>query len=142
LQRERSLPHETGGVLLAHFDVQRHNVYVCHQIPAPPDSVKQPTVYIRGSEGLSSEYDRIRKATGNGLAYIGEWHSHPDGAACSPSEDDILAGAWLAQETRLTSMPGLMLIVGQCDATCWMLCQRDMGSDAPVHLSLCWRAKE
>lgn len=141
-QRERSLPHETGGVLLAHFDVQRHNVYVCHQIPAPPDSVKQPTVYIRGSEGLSSENDRIRKATGNGLAYIGEWHSHPDGAACSPSEDDILAGAWLAQETRLTSMPGLMLIVGQCDATCWMLCQRDMEADAPVHLSLCWRAKE
>jgi hypothetical protein len=137
-QREESLPNETGGVLLAHIDAQRKTLYVCHQIPAPPDSEWQPTVYIRGASGLAEEYERIKKETLNGLLYIGEWHSHPDGCACSPSEEDILAGAWLAEQTRPTSLPGLMLIVGERDQTCWMLCAQASDSGAPIHLSLTW----
>lgn len=137
-QREAQLPNETGGVLLAHFDVQRRTAYVCHQIPAPPDSFQQPTVYIRGSAGLSQEYERVRSVSGKGLAYIGEWHSHPDGVSCSPSSVDLLAGAWLAQESRLTSLPGLMLIVGAEDTTCWVLCEQTMDEGAPVHLFLNW----
>lgn len=124
-QRRRSLPNETGGVLLAQVDVQRRVLYVCHHIPAPPDSQRQPTMYIRGSEGLKQAYDEILRRTQNNLVYVGEWHSHPDRCACSPSMDDIVAGAWLAEKTREGSLPGIMLIVGDREQTCWMLCSRD-----------------
>ena len=134
--RAENLPNETGGVLLAHVDAQRKTLYVCHQIPAPPDSEKQPVVYIRGSAGLAAEYKRIREATLNGLAYIGEWHSHPDNSPCSPSEEDLRAGVWLAEETQPTSLPGLMLIVGERKQTCWMLCTQSPEQNAPCHLFL------
>lgn len=137
-QREESLPNETGGVLLAHVDVQRRTLYVSHQIPAPTDSERQPTVYIRGNQGLFEKYDRIRKVTKEQLAYIGEWHSHPDGCACKPSLEDIKAGAWLAEQTRPTSLPGVMLIAGESKQTCWMLCSQTSEEGAPIHLCLKW----
>lgn len=137
-QREDSLPNETGGVLLAHIDAQRRTLYVCHQIPAPPDSERQPTVYIRGNQGLFEEYGRIRQATREGLAYIGEWHSHPNHCACKPSVEDIKAGAWLAEQTRPTSLPGVMLIAGEGRQTCWMLCSQTSEDGAPIHLCLKW----
>lgn len=137
-QREESLPNETGGVLVAHIDAQRRTLYVSHQIPAPPDSERQPTVYIRGNQGLFEEYGRIRQATREGLAYIGEWHSHPNNCACKPSVEDIKAGAWLAEQTRPTSLPGLMLIAGEGRQTCWMLCSQTSEDGAPIHLCLKW----
>jgi hypothetical protein len=139
VQREDSLPNETGGVLLAHVDAQRKTLYVCHQIPAPEDSERQPTVYIRGASGLAQEYARVRAESLNGLAYIGEWHSHPNGCECSPSQEDLLAGAWLAEQTRPTSLPGLMLIVGERNQTCWMLCSQPTDCEAPILLSLTWK---
>lgn len=102
--------------------------------PAPPDSQKQPVVYIRGCEGLTEEYGRIRQSTLNGLAYIGEWHSHPNGSACQPSEEDLGAGLWLAEQTQPTSLPGLMLIVGENGQTCWMLCHKSMEENPIYHL--------
>lgn len=134
-QRAAHLPDETGGVLLGHVDVQRGIVYVVHQIPAPADSERQPTMYIRGAEGLAAAYEEIQRRTLNNLVYIGEWHSHPDGCACSPSQDDLIAGVWLAEKTREGSLPGIMLIAGERDQTCWMLCARST-AEAPVHLFL------
>lgn len=136
--RAEDLPNETGGVLLAHVDSQRKILYVCHQIPAPSDSEKQPTVYIRGSTGLKDVYERIRKQTLNGLFYIGEWHSHPDLAACSPSTEDVLAGAWLADEMLSSSLPGVMLIVGRDNQTCWMLCSKASDPDAIPTVTVTW----
>lgn len=134
-QRTALLPNETGGALLAHVDVQRRIVYVVHQIPAPPDSERQPTMYIRGAEGLSEAYEEIQKRTLGNLVYIGEWHSHPDTYACSPSADDLAAGVWLADKMRDGCLPGVMLIVGDRGQTRWMLCSQST-SDAPAHLLL------
>jgi len=134
-QRNQYLPNETGGVLLAHVDAQRHKIYVCHQIPAPPDSERQPTMYIRGCVGLEAEYEHVQKATLNNLVYIGEWHSHPDGCQCAPSNDDLRAGQWLAERTRTGSLPGIMLIAGEREQTCWMLCAQK-ATTAPVQIFL------
>ncbi|MBS1712980.1 MAG: Mov34/MPN/PAD-1 family protein [Armatimonadetes bacterium] len=139
-QRLEHLPNETGGVLLAHLDIQRKTIYVCHAIPAPSDSDRQPTVYIRGTAGLLEEYERIRAETLGGLVYVGEWHSHPDGSACSPSDDDFEAGISLAEQTRPTSIPGLLLIVGERQETCWMLCQGPEADGEPAVLRLTWNA--
>lgn len=123
-QRAAHLPNETGGVLLGEIDVQRRVMYVCHQIPAPLDSKHQPTMYIRGNEGLAAVYKDIQKRTMGQVVYLGEWHSHPDRVPCKPSVDDILAGGWIVEMTRENSLPGLMLIVGEQEQTCWVLCSQ------------------
>jgi hypothetical protein len=48
-------------------------------LSSPEDSKEWPTVYIRGSAGLRAAVSRCEAATGGGLEYIGEWHSHPGG---------------------------------------------------------------
>jgi len=124
MQRQESLPNETGGVLLGHLDQERQTFYVVHHIPAPPDSEKQPTVYIRGCEGLRNLYEEIQEKTLKNLTYVGEWHSHPVGCACAPSGVDVLAAEALSAKLEGEGVPGLMLIVCDGGTTCWMCCSR------------------
>lgn len=121
-QRAANLPNETGGILVGVLDFQHRTIDVVHQIPAPPDSEKQPTVYIRGSEGLLQAYEAVQSSSLNSLSYVGEWHSHPAGSACRPSDTDLTAAVWLADKMRTDGAPGLMLIVGDDDELCWMFC--------------------
>jgi hypothetical protein len=111
LRREK-LPRETGGVLLGSFDMERRIAYVVDTIPSPPDSLEQPTVYIRGSQGLREEVERVRTATGGWLEYVGEWHSHPAGASTRCSPDDRTLFSWLSDEVNKDGHPALMLIAG------------------------------
>ncbi len=118
-RRER-LPNETGGVLLGTIDAQRHIVYVADALPSPPDSEEWPTSYIRGTRGLAAEVARIREATGDAIDYIGEWHSHPDGAGVSPSPDDRDALSYLFDLRASDGSPAAFLIVGERDVS-WHL---------------------
>jgi integrative and conjugative element protein (TIGR02256 family) len=111
-QRRELLPNETGGVLIGSFDTQRRIVYVVDMLPSPPDSVEWPTVYIRGFQGLAQQVRGIEHTTAGMLGYVGEWHSHPDGASCTLSQDDSKAFAWLTETMSVEGTPGLMIIVG------------------------------
>lgn len=112
--RAGKLPNETGGVLIGSYDTDRKIVFVIDTIPAPPDSVEWPTVFIRGSEGLRKGVERVRQITKNQLDYVGEWHSHPDGIGSKPSTDDMKAFSWLSSLMAQDGLPGLMLIVADC----------------------------
>jgi len=114
--RKERLPNETGGVLIGSFDLNTKTVYVVDTILSPSDSKEWPTSYIRGCEGLQSEVDRIKKVTSNNLEYIGEWHSHPDGYGCSPSQDDRKALKLLNGLMFTEGLPGMMVIVGDKDS--------------------------
>lgn len=111
--RVSKLPNETGGVLIGSYDLSRKVVYVVDTIPSPPDSKEWPTLYIRGSKGLASEVQRINAVTNGQLEYVGEWHSHPDGCSCSPSEDDVKVFAWLTENMSDAGLPALMAIAGE-----------------------------
>lgn len=111
--RVDKLPRETGGILVGAFDKQRKILYVVDVIESPPDSQEQPTLYIRGSAGLSAELERIRRVTAGGLDYVGEWHSHPDGVSCRCSPDDRRVFQWLTDLMRPEGSPAVMLIA--CD---------------------------
>lgn len=130
-QRAVNLPNETGGVLIGTFDFEHRVISIAHQIPAPPDSEKQPTVYIRGSKGLKAEFERVQHESLNSLNYVGEWHSHPKGSACRPSGTDIEAAFWLADKMKLEGAPGLMLIVGDGDELCWLFCNQLQKGQVP-----------
>lgn len=109
--RESKLPNETGGILIGSHDIARKIVYVIDTIPAPPDSVEWPTVFIRGAKGLRKQIQKVQRITDNQLNYVGEWHSHPVGASAQPSNDDMKAFNWLADIMINDGLPPLMLIV-------------------------------
>lgn len=111
--REARLPNETGGVLLGAFDLERRVAYVVDTIPSPPDSEEWPVLYIRGCVGLPEAVRSVEDVTTGQLHYVGEWHSHPDGCSCRPSEDDMKVFAWLAEHMDADGLPALMLIVGE-----------------------------
>ena len=121
--RLSKLPKETGGVLIGSYDLVRRIVYVVDTIPSPPDSKEWPTLYIRGSAGLFTQIEKVGRLTDGQLEYIGEWHSHPDGIACLPSEDDLLVFSWLTQHMADAGLPALMAIVGQNRIAAWYLGQ-------------------
>lgn len=111
--RAHKLPNETGGVILGSHDMQRRIIYLVDSILSPTDSEEWPTVYIRGCKGLSAEVRRIESATAGNLTYLGEWHSHPDGAGLLPSRDDKQAFRYLSTNMMSAGLPPLMLIAGE-----------------------------
>lgn len=99
-------------MLLGHFDYTHRRVYVVETIPSPPDSEEWPTLYVRGSATLAKEIGRVMDASGGNIEYVGEWHSHPKGISCRPSDDDVKVFAWLTTHMDEEGLPALMSIVG------------------------------
>ena len=110
--RHARLPVETGGVLVGYFDFSRRYVYVVDALPAPRDSDEREDAFIRGFAGLRDEIDRIETRTGGQVGYVGEWHSHPDGAGVVMSDHDSELLRQVADEVRADGQPGVMMIVG------------------------------
>ena len=119
--REAALPNETGGVLVGYADHIHNVLYVVDTIPSPQDSEKWPNSYVRGSVGLKTAVDDIAHRTANVVGYLGEWHSHPDGASCTPSQHDRAFLAWLTQHMSADGMPGILAIVCERDVVSWQM---------------------
>ncbi|CAN5281212.1 hypothetical protein BH10PLA2_BH10PLA2_12020 [soil metagenome] len=125
--RAAKLPNETGGVLLGAYDMDRRVIYVVDTLPSPPDSAEWPTLYIRGSDGLSAQVVEARLRTGAQIEYVGEWHSHPDHCSTLPSDDDRRVFTWLTTHLVTDGLPALMAIVGERASSSWYL--EEMRSD-------------
>ena len=100
-QKRQSHDKETGGCLFGCYDKDRRIIYVLYMHPAPCDSQSTPASFIRGCEGLSQVKNEISRKTYHQVAYLGEWHSHPNGN-CAPSSTDKeqfrQMSDWLEQE--------------------------------------------
>ena len=107
--------------MLGNADLLRKVLYVVDTIPSPPDSKEWPTGYIRGVAGLKEQVDDVARRTADQIGYLGEWHSHPDGAACSPSPDDRKFLAWLTGHMFADGLPALMGIVCEGGQVVWQL---------------------
>ena len=111
-RRRLALPNETGGILIGSFDLSRRVAHVVAALKAPEDSAQAPTYFIRGAKDLKPVVDDFVTASAGALCYIGEWHSHPDGAAARPSSDDEHVYAHLNRHLGPTGAPFLMAIAG------------------------------
>jgi len=111
--RAKSLPDETGGVLLGYFDLSMASVYLVAVLPAPSDSSGDPMGFMRGIDGLESAVKSAEERTAGIVGYIGEWHSHPIGSDARPSVADLYQMAHLATQLHQDGLPALMLIVGE-----------------------------
>lgn len=113
--RALAAPNETGGVLLGSFDLSRSVLHILDALPAPPDSRQSPTYFVRGAKDLKPEVDGINLRSAGTIHYIGEWHSHPAGAAARPSKDDEEVFAHLSTHLAATGSPYVMAICGDED---------------------------
>lgn len=95
------------------YDLPRKTVYVVDTIHSPADSKETPKSFIRGCEGLEERVAAISVETARELEYIGEWHSHPMGYNCDPSNDDLSLFANITDRMTAAGLPALMAIVGQ-----------------------------
>lgn len=109
--REKSLPNETGGVLIGAYDIARKRVYAVCQVRAPEDSISSPTSFIRGCANLPERLKYIHETTLDNLTYIGEWHSHPS-SNTQRSTDDIKLHRAIVDYNRENCLPGCMMILG------------------------------
>lgn len=110
--RQERLPNETGGVLLGSFDLSRRIVHVVAALPAPSDSRQSPTYFIRGAKHLKPLVEGISARSAGVIGYVGEWHSHPDGAKVEPSPDDEDVYDYLKTHLDATGTPYVMAICG------------------------------
>lgn len=116
--RQAADPDETGGVLLGSFDLSRSVLHVLAALPAPPDSRQSPTYFIRGAKELKPLVDAINCRSVGTIGYVGEWHSHPNGAKARPSDDDEEVFAHLKDNLDATGAPYVMSICG--DEETWL----------------------
>ena len=86
------------------------SVQIVHALPEPEDSRGSETEFERGIADLSDEVSRAGSATMYHVRYIGEWHSHPEGASSMPSPTDVKQVKWLGQELKEEGLPGLIAI--------------------------------
>jgi integrative and conjugative element protein (TIGR02256 family) len=114
--RRQSGRNETGGVLLGTFDLVRNVLHVVAALPAPADSKRSPTYFIRGIKDLKPRIERLAEASAGRLHYVGEWHSHPGSVPARPSDDDEEVYSHLKSHMEPVGSPFVMAICGARDS--------------------------
>lgn len=130
-ERTNKLPNETGGVLIGSIDHFRKIVYVVDSLSSPSDSDEWPHAYIRGVKGIKERLESIGEKTAGNLQYLGEWHSHPEGAKLKPSEHDKKLFQWLEGYMKRESLPPIMAIFGNNQSS-WYISQVEESIDFEI----------
>lgn len=108
--REQRLPNETGGILFGLVDIPEKSIHLVGAAPAPPDSEESAGGFVRGTQGVAEEIERVTEQTRGQVRYVGEWHSHPPRAGARPSTIDLVQIDWLSALFDMDTLPALMLI--------------------------------
>lgn len=116
-----SHPLETGGILVGRYSPTLDLALVTRLPPAPSDSERRPTAFLRGVRGLAALLARIwNRDPVEREYYLGEWHYHPDHAS-SPSRQDLLQMLKIATSPEHQCSEPLLLIVGGGPPSEWSL---------------------
>lgn len=126
--RRSALPAETGGVLLGVLDMEARSVHVSLALDAPSDSEGDEDGFERGIAGLRARIVRATDESAGQLVYVGEWHSHPEGYAATPSPKDLLQLAELADLLDMNGVPALMAIANDGGIRIHSNTRRELGS--------------
>lgn len=114
------------------WDRDRKIAYVVNHYDPPPDSIHEPTGFIRGTVGVYETIVDIHAKTADNLTYIGEWHTHPVGYGTQPSRDDERLLWWIHDALRWSDAPALILIVGDDGARLVLKDEADHYAEALV----------
>jgi proteasome lid subunit RPN8/RPN11 len=103
-------PRETGGLMVGLIHPKRRIIYVTRLVVAPADSEASSAWFKRGTFKLPESISEIRKASGDLLGYIGDWHTHPRGSG-RISETDVKAMMKTKRKFDTAGLPTFILIV-------------------------------
>ena len=105
LQAEGEYPNENGGILVGRYSADRHTVYI-EKIVVPMEKMTGRTMFMRNTKGMEKVWEQLAK---DGLRYLGEWHSHPNGST-KYSSTDLATMVEIEKEVSIENP--LLLIVG------------------------------
>lgn len=105
LQAEGKYPNENGGMLAGRYSADRHTVYI-ESVVVPMEKVMGRATFMRNTKGLEKVWKELTK---EGLRYVGEWHSHPNGST-QYSGTDLMAMVDIEKEVTIENP--ILLIVG------------------------------
>ena len=130
---EEDFPRETGGILVGYYTPDHTTAVVTEALGAPPDSLKAPTRFERGTEGMNQALRRLwRRPAFLRRYYLGEWHHHPRGTT-SPSTTDDRQMASIARGLSKCPEPVLLIVGGSREKGwkigCWVY---PMGKRVPL----------
>ena len=98
-------PNENGGMLVGRYSDDRKTVTIERMI-APTGKNSTRTSFERKVDGMKGMWEELEK---EGLRYVGEWHSHPNGSSAY-SHTDFEAMEDIEKEVTIENP--LLLIVG------------------------------
>ncbi|MGP1550871.1 MAG: DUF6602 domain-containing protein [Prevotella fusca] len=105
LQAEGEYPNENGGMLAGRYSADMHTVYI-EKVVVPVEKLTSRGKFMRNAKGLEKVWKQLAK---DGLRYVGEWHSHPNGSTQYSGTD---LAAMVDIEKEVTIENPLLLIVG------------------------------
>lgn len=110
LEGQRCYPNETGGLLLGHWVPGQRTVEV-HAVVGPgPRAEHHRTSFLPDWAWQQREVARLYAASGRTLAYLGDWHTHPDGPL-RPSWMDRMAAMSIARAPEARAPTPILLIL-------------------------------
>ena len=107
LQAEGEYPNENGGMLAGRYSADRHTVYI-EKVVVPVEKLTGRTTFMRKTNGLEKVWEQLSQ---EGLRYVGEWHSHPNGST-QYSGSDLAAMIDIEKEVAIEN-PILMIVGGR-----------------------------
>lgn len=105
-QAFEAFPNETGGFLVGKYSVDNNTAIVSHVL-TPVKIASGPTCFQRETDGMESVWDELYK---EGLVYLGEWHSHPNGNSMYSATDKKALTNIARSETVVINNPIMMIV--------------------------------
>jgi integrative and conjugative element protein (TIGR02256 family) len=106
----RHYPKEYGGIFVGNYSEDRATALVTDTI-LPKQYKNSGFQFKRSSDYLNKKLKTLYEESKGEIFYIGEWHSHPNGAP-KPSSTDLKAMAEIAISDKVTVDTPLLLIAG------------------------------
>jgi integrative and conjugative element protein (TIGR02256 family) len=121
------LPFETGGVLLG-YAATKTEIVIAELVGPGPNAAHLLEGFTPDYRFHETEVARCYERSGRQHQYIGDWHSHPDGAlAMSRTDRKALRNIAKAKDARVAN-PIMLIIAGwqQWKAAAWQLYRQQL----------------
>lgn len=83
-------PKESGGALLGRISYEHRTISIAGLVDAPTDSIRKRGRFVLGTAGLVKQLREAHENSVGYLAFVGTWHSHPQGGPHSGIDRETL----------------------------------------------------
>ena len=115
-EAERAWPFETGGVLLGYEPDGSDDVVVTAVTGPGPTALHARSAFVPDDLYHARAIAAVYESSGRRATYLGDWHSHPGGAAAPSRKDRRTLRAMARFRAGRTPNPVMLLAAGSPDA--------------------------